>query len=103
MWRISNDGTKRLAPWPWIKDIAEEKHFGSPGTAIWASGPARNSAVGYLQRHRIFEVPMLTDIMPHLFEPQVESLQDGVARLYAARRDAEAPPPYAELNDRVMA
>ncbi|RWO29699.1 MAG: hypothetical protein EOS10_22815 [Mesorhizobium sp.] len=103
MWRISNDGTERLAPWLWIKDIAEEKHFGSPGTAIWASGPARDRAVAYLQRHRIFELPMLTDIMPHLFEPQVESLQDGVARLYAARRDAEAPPPYAELNDRVLA
>ncbi|MER8765417.1 hypothetical protein [Mesorhizobium sp. M0968] len=103
MWRISDDGTERLAPWLWIKDIAEENHFGSPGTAIWASGPARNSAVGYLQRHRIFELPMLTDIMPHLFEPHVESLQDGVARLYAARRHAEALPPYADLNDRVLA
>ena len=103
MWRISNDGTERLAPWLWIKDIAEEKHFGSPGTAVWASGPARDHAVAYLQRHRIFELPILTDIMPHLFEPQVEALQDGVARLYAARRDAEAPPPYAELNDRVLA
>lgn len=102
MWRISNDRTERLAPWLWITDIAAEKHFGGPGTAIWASGPARDSAVGYLQRHRILELPMLTDIMPHLFEPQVESLQDGVARLYAARREAEALPVYAELNDRVL-
>lgn len=103
MWRISNDRTERLAPWLWIKDIAEERHFASPGTAIWASGAARDSAVAYLQRHRIFELPVLTDIMPHLFEPQVESLLDGVARLYGARRDAEAPPPYAKLNDRVLA
>ncbi|MEJ6785604.1 hypothetical protein [Aminobacter sp. Piv2-1] len=44
----------------------------------------------------------MTDIMPHLFERQVESLQDGVARFYAARGYAEAPPPYAELNDRVL-
>lgn len=92
-----------LPPWLWIKDIAEEEHFASRGTAIWASGAARDSAVAYLQQHRIFELPMLTDIMPHLFEPQVESLQDGVARLYGARRDAEAPPPYAKLNDRVLA
>ena len=69
MWRISNDRTERLAPWLWIKDIAEEKYFASPGTAIWASGPARDGAVVYLQRHRIFELPILTDIMPHLFEP----------------------------------
>lgn len=102
MWRISNDRTERLAPWLWITDIAEEKHFGGPGTAIWASGPARDSAVGYLQRHRILELPMLTDIMPHLFEPQVDSVQDGVARLYGARHDAEALPVYAELNDRVL-
>jgi|TARA_A100001391_G_scaffold65878_6_gene41525 hypothetical protein len=45
---------------------------------------------------------MLTDIMPHLFEPQVDSMQDGVARLYAARRGTEVPPPYAKLNDRVL-
>ena len=45
---------------------------------------------------------MLTDIMPHLFEPQVDSVQDGVARLYGARHDAEALPVYAELNDRVL-
>ncbi|WP_245420470.1 hypothetical protein [Mesorhizobium sp. WSM3876] len=102
MWRISNDGTERLAPWLWIKDIAEEKHFASGGTAIWASGAARDSAVAYLQQHRISELPMLTDIMPHLFEPQVESLQDGVARLCGSRGDAGAPP-YAKLNDRVLA
>lgn len=103
MWRMTNGRTERVAPWLWIKDIAEEKHFPSRGTTIWASGAARDSAVAYLQQHRIFELPMLTDIMPHLFEPQVESLQDGVARLYGSRRDAEAPPPYAKLNDRVLA
>lgn len=101
MWRISKDGTERLAPWLWIKDIAKEEHF-SPGTAIWASGPARDRAVAYLQRHRIFELPMLTDIMPHLFESQVDSVQDGVARLYAARRGAEALPAYAELNGHIL-
>ena len=39
--------------------------------------------------------------MPHLFEPDVDSPQDGIARLYAAQRDAEALPPYAGLNDRI--
>jgi len=103
MWRMTNDRTERIAPWLWITDIAEEKHFASRGTDIWASGAARDSAIAYLRQHRIFELPVLTDIMPHLFEPQVESLQDGVSRLYGSRRDAEAPPPYAKLNDRVLA
>jgi len=102
MWRISNDRTERLTPWLWIKHIADEKRFASPGTATWASGPARERAVSYLERHRIFELPRLTDIMPHLFEPDVDSLQDGVVRLYAAQRDAEALPPYAGLNDRIL-
>lgn len=93
MWRISNDRTERLAPWLWIKDIAEEKRFASQGSAVWASGPARDSAVACLQRHRVFELPMLTDIMPHLFEPQVDSLLDGVARLHAAQADAAPPHP----------
>ena len=82
--------------------IVAETHFASPGTATWASGPARERAVGYLQRHRISELPRLTDIMPHLFAPEVDSLPDGVARLYAARREVEAQPPYAELNTRVL-
>lgn len=102
MWRISNDRTERLAPWLWIKDIVDERHFAGPRTGIWASGPARERAVGYLERHRIFELPRLTDIMPHLFEPEVDSLQDGVARLHAAQRIAEVPPPYAVHNDRVL-
>lgn len=102
LWRIANDRTERLAPWLWIKDIAEEKHFAPPGTAIWAAGPARESALGYLRRHRISELPKLTDIMPYLFEPAVDSLQDGLARLYAGRGDAGAPPPYAELHYRIL-
>jgi hypothetical protein len=98
LWRIANSRTECLVPWLWIKDITEEKHFASPGTATWASGLARENALDYLRRHRISELPRLTDIMPHLFEPQVRSLQDGLARLYAARSDSEAPPPYAELH-----
>ena len=103
MWRISPNRVERLAPWLWIKDIVDEEHFADPGTGIWASGPARETAVGDLQRHRISELPRLTDIMPHLFEPQVESIQDGVARLYAAGDEGEALPPYADLNVRVVA
>jgi hypothetical protein len=102
MWRISNDRTERIAPWLWIKGIVEEIHFASPGTATWASGSARERAVGYLRRHRISELPRLTDIMPHLFAPQVESLPDGVARLYATRRGIEVQTPYAELNTRIL-
>ncbi len=102
MWRISNDRTERIAPWLWIKGIVEEIHFASPGTATWASGSAREKAVGYLQRHRISELPRLTDIMPYLFAPQIESLPDGVARLYTTRRGIEAQTPYAELNTRIL-
>jgi len=102
LWRISNDHAERVAPWLWIKDIVEEKHFASPGTATWASGTAREKAVGYLEQHRISELPRLTDIMPHLFELQVNSLQDGVARLYAARPDSGPLPHYAQLNARIV-
>jgi len=102
LWRVANDRAERLAPWLWIKGITEEKHFSSPGTTRWASGLARESALGYLRQHRIAELPRLTDIMPHLFEPYVDSLQDGLARLYAARGDAETPPRYAELHHRVL-
>lgn len=102
LWCISNDRAERLAPWLWIKGIMEETHFADLRTTIWASGPPREKAAAYLHRHRISELPRLTDIMPHLFEPQVDSLRDGVARLYAARRNTAAPPPYAELNARVL-
>ena len=46
MWRISNDRTERIAPWFWIKGMVAEIHFASPGTATWASGSAREKAVG---------------------------------------------------------
>lgn len=103
MWRILNERAERVAPWLWIRGIVAETHFMGPGTAIWASGSARESAIGYLQRHRISELPRLSDMMPHLFEPNVDSLPDGVSRLYATRRQDEALPPYAELNARVLA
>lgn len=102
MWRISNHRTERIAPWLWIKNIVEETHFANSGTATWASGPARERAVSYLQRHHISELPRLTDIMPHLFKPEVNSLPDGVARLYATRPGIEAQTPYAELNIRIL-
>jgi len=103
MWRISRDRTERLAPWLWIKGILAETHFLSPGSATWASGPARDRAVDCLREHRIFELPWLTDIMPHLFETDVDSLTDGVRRLFNVQRETEAPPLYAELNARVLA
>lgn len=103
LWRISSNRVERLAPWLWIKDIVNEEHFADPGTGVWASGSARERAVGHLQRRRILELPRLTDIMPHLFEPQVESIQDGVARLHAGGDRIEALPSYAELNVRVVA
>jgi hypothetical protein len=102
MWRVSNERTERLAPWLWITGIVDATHFLSPENATWAAGAARERAVAYLRRHRISELPRLTDIMPHLFERQVESLSDGVARLYATQRAPEAAPPYAELNERIL-
>lgn len=102
MWRIANERTERVAPWLWIKGIVAETHFMDPGTATWASGSARERAIGYLQRHRISELPRLTDIMPHLFDREVDSLTDGVGRLHANQRAAEVPPSYADLNARVL-
>jgi hypothetical protein len=69
MWRISKDGVERLAPWLWIRGIVEQVHFTGGRTALWAAGAAREKAAAYLQRHRISELPKLTDIMPHLFKP----------------------------------
>lgn len=102
MWGISEDRVQRLAPWLWIKGIIDQSHFRKEGGGGWASSSAREMAIDRLAAHRIFELPKLTDAMPHLFEADVDSMEDGVRRLYAGGRRDPALPSYAEVNKRVL-
>lgn len=104
MWHIAGNHAERLAPWLWIKGIAAEHHFLGPGSAVWAAGPARQRAVDYLATRRIFELPTLTDIMPHLFDERVGSIEEAVAFLYKSRAGGEGVelPGFAELNRRAI-
>jgi hypothetical protein len=102
MWRIAEGKVERLDPWLWINGTTSEFHFGqSPPTVVWAQGRARDDAVIHLEQRRIFELPKLVDIMPHLFEADVEAITDGVAKLLKQRGGAEEIPDYADLNTRL--
>ncbi|MCG2839481.1 hypothetical protein L6Q21_00630 [Sandaracinobacter sp. RS1-74] len=102
MWRIAEGTVERLDPWLWINGIAREFHFSqSAATVVWASGPARELALRYLEERRIFELPKLVDVMPHLFEVDVEAIADGVGKLREQRGDGQTPPAYAEINTRI--
>ncbi len=101
MWRIAQGTVERLDPWLWIKGISGEFHFiQSVATVVWASGPARELALRHLQDRRIFELPKLVDIMPHLFEVDVKTITDGVEKLREKRGTGQAPD-YAKLNTRI--
>lgn len=101
-WRIAEGAVERLDPWLWINGIASEFHFGqSPPTAVWAQGRARDHAILHLEQRRIFELPKLVDIMPHLFQVDVEAITDGVAKLREQRGGANELPAYADLNTRL--
>ncbi|ACF01014.1 hypothetical protein Rpal_2501 [Rhodopseudomonas palustris TIE-1] len=103
MWRIAEGAVERLDPWLWINDIANEVHFGQAGTAVWASGLARELALRHLEERRIFELPKLVDVMPYLFETDVQSIADGVEKLWKQRGGNQKPPAYAELSIRITA
>lgn len=102
MWGISEDRVQRLAPWLWINGIVDQSHFWKAGGGNWTSSSVREMAISQLAAYRIFELPRLIDVMPQLFEADVDSIEDGVRRLYAAGRRDTALPSYAELNTRVL-
>lgn len=102
MWRVTGGTVERLDPWLWINGITSEFHFTtSVATDVWATGPARELALHHLVEHRIFELPKLVDVMPYLFEADVETIADGVERLRAVRATGKIPAGYAELNTRL--
>lgn len=102
MWRVSGGCVERLDPWLWIKDIVNHQHFTTTcGTVAWSHGPARNLALAHLAENRIFELPRLADAMPHLIEPDVETLSEGVRRLRHCLGTGAPLPHYARLNDRL--
>lgn len=103
LWRIDQGAVERLDPWLWIKDKTDETHFTTAAaTVVWATGPARELALQHLVARRIFELPKLVDVLPHLFEPDVDRIADGVRRLHQNGR-SQSPPTYASINDRVAA
>lgn len=102
MWRVTEGVVERLDPWLWINGITAEFHFTtSVATVVWASGPARELALHHLTKHRIFELPKLVDVMPHLFEADVETIAGGVERLRELSGVGKVTPAYAELNTRL--
>lgn len=102
MWRVAAGVLERLDPWLWVNGIAAEFHFTtSASTVVWASGIARELALQHLTKNRIFELPKLVDVMPYLFEAQVETVADGVARLREESGGNSTLPAFAELNTRL--
>jgi hypothetical protein len=101
LWRTSQGAVERLVPVLWIRGKALETHFiRAAGTVVWAEGPARELALQYLAARRIYELPNLVDVMPHLFESDVDKIEDGVRRLHE-NRQRQALPLYAKVNARV--
>lgn len=96
LWRISADGVERLKPWYWIKGIIDEFHFAkAAGTVIWSRERTRDLALHHLESRRIFELPVLVDAMPHLLAADIESMDDGLRRLYERQVTIDAVPAYA--------
>lgn len=101
LWRIAQGAVERLDPWLWIKEKTAETHFTTAAaTVVWAVGQARELALQHLVARRIFELPKLVDVMPHLFEPEAEKIADGVRRLHE-NGQRQPLPFYAAINDRV--
>jgi hypothetical protein len=56
----------------------------------WDKDPARSRAIQHLQGSRLFDPPKLLDAMPYLFEKEVETISDAVARLQEAETGKRA-------------
>jgi hypothetical protein len=98
MWRVAGESVERLDPWLWIEGISQSHVFSaSCGTVIWDRGPARELALNYLARRRIFELPRLVDAMPHLIEAGDESTGRAVDAL-RCRVGGGSLPSFARLN-----
>lgn len=99
MWRIAKGAVERLDPWLWINGITAEFHFAtSLATVVWASGPARELALRHLAERRISALPRLVDVMPCLFEADVDTIADGVERLRERCGGGNAAPAFAKRN-----
>lgn len=101
LWRIFNGVVERLDPWLWIEGKAQEVHFSAPGQAQWVDGPPRAAALDRLARLRIAELPKLVDVMPHLFEPDVESIKGAAWRMLQTGGLHRSLPAFARINGRL--
>lgn len=99
MWRIALGAVERLEPWYWITGITSRFNFAeSLGTTQWAGRRARDQALDYLAEHRIAGLPRLVNVMPYLFEPEVENIYDGIRQNYKNLHGERPLPTYARLN-----
>lgn len=103
MWRVEAGRIERLEPWYWITTIVKNFNFAaSLGRTDWASGPVRALALDHSINRHIRELPRLVDAMPHLFDPDVDSIDSAVKRL--RKNDHREPrlPSYARQNLRLV-
>jgi hypothetical protein len=102
LWRIHAGSVERVDPWLWINGKQRTVHFSTiANTVEWAGGAARSLAQHYLAQHRIIELPKLVDVMPALFDPEVETIGAGVAQMRADAGSMITLPAYATENTRL--
>ncbi|MGO4170508.1 hypothetical protein AB4Z00_26360 [Novosphingobium sp. YAF33] len=66
-----------------VSSLVEQRYFPGPTVSelSWDKDPARSRAIQHFQDSRLFDLPKLLDAMPYLFEKDVDSIHDAVARL----------------------
>jgi hypothetical protein len=102
LWRIVGGVTVRLEPWLWINGKVAHHHFTTESDTGWWRQPARNAALAYLERNRIFELPQLANAMRHMIEADIDSVQSAVVRLYERSSTNPKLPSYAGLNSNLL-
>lgn len=98
LWRIAGGIVERVDPWLWMSHRVSERWFANNTEGGWWRQPARDSALAYLERKRIFELPRLANAMPYMFESGIETIEDAVRRMYEIAADSSKVPEYAALN-----
>lgn len=102
LWRIADGRVERVDPWLWINGKVAQRWFGGEADGRWWQQPARDNALAYLAKHRIFELPKLANGMRHVFEPGSETVQDAARRLFQNSADSVPLPEFAVLNSSLL-
>lgn len=88
LWHVKETGTNRLPPWLRVSGIQSEHFFGGP-QAHWMTGSAEVEAIAYLEKRKIYELPMLVDAFPELLGTVNGSVKAGVKKLMFRCRVAD--------------